>query len=126
MTLAVDQITDEAGTGAVSLYLAQTLKATLILDGNTPVVTASLNHSSLGDNGDGDWTNNYTNSFSDALYGMVGSVFDSVSTQFWPYDLLTARTVALCRIGALSKPVSATWAAADADQVDQAVWGDLA
>lgn len=126
MTLAVDQITDEAGTGAVSLYLAQTLKGTLILDGNTPEVTASLNHSSLVDRAVGDFASNHANVFADTLYGMLGSVTDGSAIVFWPNDTNYPRTAAQNSFNALSKGISVGWSSVDPDRLDEALFGDLA
>lgn len=44
----------------------------MTMAGNGTAVNASLNTSSLTDNGVGDYTQNYTNSFSNTYYSWVG------------------------------------------------------
>ena len=72
MTLRVDTIADEAGTGPASLTGQIAAKAFCVwaVDGT---VANSQNISSVTDNGTGDWTPNYTSSFDSDNYSPLST-----------------------------------------------------
>jgi hypothetical protein len=67
-TLRVNTITDTSGTSA-NLYLPGVARAWVNFNGTgTVAIRASLNVSSITDNGTGDYTVNFTNALVDANY----------------------------------------------------------
>ena len=84
--LNVDTIADKAGTGPVALTKQLALKAFSNFDQET--INDSFNTSSMTDNGAGDYQINYTNSMSNANYGISSlGVHDAGSyTRIATYD----------------------------------------
>ena len=84
--LNVDTIADKAGTGPVALTKQLALKAFSNFDQAT--INDSFNTSSMTDNGAGDYQINYTNSMSNANYGISSlGVHDAGSyTRIATYD----------------------------------------
>ena len=74
--LNVDTIADKAGTGPVALTKQEALKFWVSFDGATPATSASLNQSTLTDNGTGDFTHTFTSAFGAATYGFQLSIRD--------------------------------------------------
>jgi hypothetical protein len=65
-------ISDAAGTGPITLTKQSAAKAFVDFDGTGTVsVKASLNNSSITDNGTGDYTNNFSNAFGSVNYTHV-------------------------------------------------------
>ena len=67
--LNVDTIADKAGTGTVGLHKQEACKARA-LHRDQVLQSSSLNHSSLTDNGAGDFTHNFTSSFANTIYSI--------------------------------------------------------
>ena len=86
--LNVDTIADKAGTGAVALTKQHAAKAWGLL--NTATVRDTFGISGTTDNGTGDQTVNYINSFSDVDYSFVvtasntGVAFGTYAVDFSP------------------------------------------
>ena len=70
--IRVTTVSDTAGTGPVTLTRQSAAKAFVDFDGTGTVsVKASLNNSSITDNGTGDYTNNFSNAFGSVNYTHV-------------------------------------------------------
>tara|TARA_B100001287_G_C22169237_1_gene293915 strand:- start:70 stop:459 length:390 start_codon:yes stop_codon:yes gene_type:complete len=78
--LNVDTIADKAGTGPVGLTKQAAIKAYVNSPGTRDSINASLNISSLDDDGTGDYGLNYTNSFADIYYAWAHGVDDGTTT----------------------------------------------
>ena len=116
--LNVDTIADKAGTGPVALTKQEALKCHFRSSGiYTGFQTGSLNCSSLTDNGTGDITVSWTNSFSGATYTVSGAASST-----------GARMVCFTSVATGScKFVGHTDAGADIDvQMSAMISGDLA
>lgn len=71
-------ISNLAGTGPITLTGQTAAKARLIYNAITNTVNGSENISSVTDNGTGDFTQNYTNAFTDTTsYTFIGIVGDN-------------------------------------------------
>ena len=71
--LNVDTIADKAGTGPVALTKQSAAKAWVNFNGTGTIAARdSLNVSGLVDNGSGDYSVNFSNSFGNADYSMGG------------------------------------------------------
>ena len=71
--LRADTITASDGTSPVALTKQEAAKAYVQFDGDaaTPAANKSLNHSSITDNGTGDYSVTVTNAFDGVDYGVV-------------------------------------------------------
>jgi hypothetical protein len=71
--LNVDTIADKAGTGPVALTKQSAAKAYVQFDGDagTPVANKSINHSSIVDEGTGDYSVTVSSAFDGVDYGVV-------------------------------------------------------
>jgi hypothetical protein len=77
-TVKVDTLVASDGTSPVTLTKQEALKCHFRSSGTyTGFQTGSLNCSSLTDNGTGDFTASWTNSFSGATYTVSGTAFST-------------------------------------------------
>ena len=71
--IRANKISDLAGTGPIDLHKQTAAKAWVTFKGTaTAVIDASEGVASIVDNGTGDYTVNFSNSFSSANYGYAG------------------------------------------------------
>ena len=78
-TIKVDTV-QSTGGGAVTLTNQHATKAWINFDGTgTPAANDSFNHSSIADNGTGDFTHTVTNSFANSTYVPDGTCANSTT-----------------------------------------------
>ena len=71
--IRANTISDAAGTGPIDLHKQTAAKAWVTFKGTaTAVIAASEGVASIVDNGTGDYTVNFSNSFSSTTYGYAG------------------------------------------------------
>ena len=99
----------------------------------TAVVNKSLNHSSLTDNGTGDFTFNFTNNMDGAYYSHVGaSHFDGSTQAIYTFGLRnntswsSERTASLIRYQSTFASSTFNRTSFDADENTLTIHGDLA
>jgi hypothetical protein len=100
---------------------------------STPIVSKSLNHSSLTDNGTGDYTFNFTNNMDGAYYSHVGaSYFDGSSTAVFTFGLREnttwsgERSASLIRYESIYVNTTNNRTNFDPDEATLTINGDLA
>ena len=129
--LNVDTIADKAGTGPVTLTNQSAAKMFANLNGSGAIaLRKSSNVSGTTDNGTGDYTFSFTNSFSDNDYAPVvgmtakGSFAANSMAQYYESGGDGALATGSIRCGNNTRQQSAD--AADADFYPIAIFGDLA
>jgi len=100
---------------------------------STPIVSKSLNHSSLTDNGAGDYTFNFTNNMDGAYYSHVGaSHFDGSTTAIFSFGLREnttwsgERSASLIRYESIYVNTTNNRTNFDPDEATLTIHGDLA
>lgn len=115
-TLRVNAITDTSGTAA-NLYLPGVARAWVSFNGTgTVAIRASLNVSSITDNGTGDYTVNFTTALADANYCVCGTTNSSVN-----FTHATNQSVVSNTPTTTSTPISCVQSAAGTRQDNSAI-----
>jgi hypothetical protein len=103
-TLRVNNITDTSG-GSSSLSVPGAAKAWVNFNGQgTVAIRAQLNVSSITDNGQGDYTVNFTNALADANYSATGTahfVGNNITVQPFTYTTNSVRIYTMFYNGSL-------------------------
>ena len=120
----VVQFTDGAGTQNGTLC-----RAWVNFNGSgTVAIRADFNVNTIGDNGTGDYTVNFSNAMADASYSIIGSASNlagnsgiSARQAVCPQDVVTARTSSACRIGTFY-PGTDNAGSGDATQINVSIF----
>ena len=128
--LNVDTLTDAAGTGPVTLTKQSAAKAWVNFNGTgTVAIRGSQNVSSLTDNATGDYLCGATSAMADQNYSASGAVAGAAQGAWYMRRAYSATYRATTTFGGLTLFASNTTGggtAADYDDVDMKVHGDLA
>lgn len=110
-------------------YHPSAAKAWVIFDGSgTPAILASYNVASITDNGVGDYTVNFTNSFSSADYaiaGVVGNASAAASTRLLEVSTTNLPTTSACRVFVVFSNTGASRTKTDNSLISLAFFGDM-
>lgn len=129
--LNIDTIQNRSG-GAVTLTNQSAAKATAQYFGATNVLqSGSLNHSSVTDNGTGDFAHNFTNNFGNTVYNVVGSADRPAITItalvfYAPKDNSTRATSSMAMECIYTNEASGDRSMFDLEVNDFIAYGDLA
>ena len=133
-TLTISNLNDGTTTVPTTFVTNGSAKFYINFNGiGTAVVNKSLNHSSLTDNGTGDFTFNFTNSMDDIYYSHIGGAYYDANTNgaltFGLRDNTTwsgERTASLIRYHANSVTSTSNRSVFDPDEATLTIHGDLA